>query len=124
MTVVEVTVAVFILGVIATLLTHMVATAEAIRGRALRVGAATALVRNETERLRHLTLLGEPIHDTEYVVVRERLPLRLKRSVVRDDFASFGEMEKLTTRNVRIDVYVGESDTAVTRFRFLQGYER
>lgn len=124
MTVVEVTVAVFILGVTAALLMQLVATAEAIRGRAVRVGAATALVRNETERLRHMTLLSEPIHDTEYVQTHGGIPLRLERRVVRDDFGIYQAEDELITADIVVRVYVGEGDTAVTTFRFLQGYER
>ncbi|MBD3242770.1 MAG: prepilin-type N-terminal cleavage/methylation domain-containing protein [Chitinivibrionales bacterium] len=119
LTLIEVVVAIAILGFSLPAIMRLVASADTMRGRANQVTAAAQLARNEVERLRTTARRSESLNDTSYTHARDGLELRLERRIVGDDFNPFEE--ELATREIQIDVFVDEQ--RLTSHRLLQGYD-
>ncbi len=127
LTLIEVIVAIAVLGFSLPAIMRLVAAADTMRGRSNQIAGATLLVRNEVERLRRIALLQEPLNDTSYTQTRDGLELRVERRVLGDDgFGGYGYFDpfetELKTTEIYIGVYTGEE--RLISYRLLQGYER
>lgn len=125
LTLIEVIVAIALLGFSLPAIMRLVASADTMRGRGNQIASATLLVRNEVERLRRIALRKEPFNDTSYTYVRDGLEMRLERRVISDDGFGYGYFDpfetELKTRQIHVAVYLG--DERLASYRLLQGYD-
>ena len=129
MTVVEVTVAMLILGLSSATILRFVAAVDRVRGRAVQVAAATRAAQNEAEQVRRTAAMLLPVNDTVYTDQNEGLEVEVRRTVIRHDedempAALSGVADTLGTTTVQIEVLTALQDSALVRFRMLQGYEK
>lgn len=121
-TIMEVIVAAVILGITVVTAGRLLVGADRIRGRASQIAAAVQLSQNDAARMRSAAQRLEPINDTDYVVYRNGLELRLRRTVIPPPVVP--PVGELRAAQVQIDVSTAGQETSFLSVRLLQGYDR
>lgn len=122
MTVVEVTVAIFVLSVIATAVTGLIAAGDRLRGRGHQLTVATRMAQNEVERVERLSTRGEVISDTSYVDSTGTFSLEVTREMLNgNDTRLARPVVAQTAKVVPVEIRVGipQAPAPLARFRFL-----
>jgi prepilin-type N-terminal cleavage/methylation domain-containing protein len=121
MTLVEVLVAMFILGVSSSMLFQLLTSGGLIRGRGYQVAAATRLAQNEAQIVRRIAASKAWLSDTSYDEVSDALALQVKRTVLRSEDVD-PLAGNLVTETVRIEVFPKDREKPLATFMLLQGY--
>jgi prepilin-type N-terminal cleavage/methylation domain-containing protein len=121
LTLVEVLVAVFILGLSSSVVMRLVRDADVFRGRSYQVATAARLAENEAERVRQIARMRYVLEDSLYNETVDRLELEVRRSVLRED--TYDELlDTLAAATVQIDVRVPGREKNLVSMRLIQGY--
>lgn len=120
LTLVEVILAMVVLGIVSVMLLRFLSFGETVRGRGLRIDAASVLARNEAERVKAQAANCVAVEDTFYETSGYDLYFWVSRETVTGD--DYWEEEDTTAiQEVAIKVGMLDNPEHLVEFRLLQG---
>ncbi len=122
MTIVEVMLAVFLLGLSAGVVLQLVRDADLVRGRSYQISVGAQLAESEAERVRQIARMGCVLEDSTYLASADNLQLEVRRTVLREETYE-RLLDTLANTTVQVDVAVPGRDTALVSVRLIQGYQ-
>ncbi|MDD5675015.1 MAG: prepilin-type N-terminal cleavage/methylation domain-containing protein [Chitinivibrionales bacterium] len=120
LTIVEVLVAVLVLGAATMGAMAMLRTGDRIKVRQEKLSTAALLAQNDAERIKNLAVNSIVVSDTEYEQTINGLTYSIVRSVVEPE--SLTENSSGKTSEAQISITPSGSEDTLARFRLIQGY--
>jgi Tfp pilus assembly protein PilV len=120
-TLVDVLLAMVIVGFICTALMEPLVTSTKLNGRSRHLAAASLIAGNDAEKIRAEALVSPLLlADTSYTVRMDRSTYRLQRTIIENDQESNAYAVGLN-QEIEIKVFAPGFDSALVVFRTLQG---
>jgi hypothetical protein len=121
LTILEVMLAAFILSVVSLFFFQMLVAGDKVRGRGRLLQTVATLAANEAEHIKSAIGSGGTLDDSLYSIEVDKRLFIVERTVIERDDDNLPAY-LANTQELEISVHPAELDTALVRFRVIQGY--